>query len=61
MGKFHALAGAREDHRMLAHDIAAAQRCESDRTRRALARVAFACVHRAIRELASRSGRGGSA
>ena len=44
------LARAREDHRVLADDVAAAQACEADRAALALAGHAFARVDGALRQ-----------
>ncbi len=53
VGDFDALARAREQHRMVAHDVAAAHRGEADGGRIALAGQAFAAVHGAVLELAA--------
>ena len=52
MDDLDALAGAREDHRVLADDVAAAQRREADRSRLALAGDAVPRVDRAVGEIA---------
>ena len=52
-----ALAGAGEDHRVLADDVAAAQRREADRARPALAGDALARVDGAVGERAARAAR----
>ena len=53
MGDLDALADAGEHHRVIADDIAAAQRGEADRAGAALAGVPLACVDRDVVEPAS--------
>src|SRR5271169_2277642 len=50
---FDALADAGKQHRMVADDVAAANRGKADGGRIAFARYAFAGIHRAIVELAA--------
>ncbi len=56
--EFDALARAGEDHRVVADDIAAAQRREPDGSRLALAGHAFARIDRAVGERATGAARG---
>ena len=51
VGDFYALADAREDHRVIAHHITAAQRSEANRAVFALTGVPFAGIHGAVGEL----------
>ena len=51
VGDFDALAGAGEQHGVVADDIAAAHRGKADGGRLALAGHAFAAIHRAFRQI----------